>query len=63
MLILDLDETLIHCEDSRMSSEDLEFEIPIDESFEKVYVSIKPYALSFLKKAKKNFEIIIFTAS
>lgn len=31
--------------------------------FEYVYISLRPYALSFLKKAKKNFQIIAFTAS
>jgi len=29
----------------------------------KAYVSIRPYAISFLKKACKHFEIIAFTAS
>ena len=30
VLVLDLDETLIHCEKTRMSSEDLETDILID---------------------------------
>lgn len=28
-----------------------------------MYISLRPYALSFLKKCKKYFEIIAFTAS
>ena len=46
-----------------MSEEDLEIKIPIENGHEKVYISLRPYALSFLKKCKKNFEIIAFTAS
>lgn len=30
---------------------------------EKGYVSIRPYALSFLKRASQHFEVICFTAS
>jgi TFIIF-interacting CTD phosphatase-like protein len=29
----------------------------------KAYISIRPYAISFLKRARKYFEIIAFTAS
>ena len=46
-----------------MSEEDLEIKIPIENGHETVYISLRPYALSFLKKCKKNFEIIAFTAS
>jgi len=30
---------------------------------EKGFISIRPYALSFLKKMSKIYEIIVFTAS
>ena len=56
VLVLDLDETLFHCEEHRMSEEDFEVDIPSDNgTTEKVYVRIRPYALSFLKKAAKHF--------
>lgn len=58
--MLDLDETLVHCQTDRAGLGELEVEI---EEGEKGYVSIRPYALSFLKKMSKLFEIIIFTAS
>lgn len=63
VLVLDMDETLIHCEETRMSQDDIEIDIPIENNFQKAYVSIRPYAISFLKKASKYFEIIVFTAS
>lgn len=64
VLVLDLDETLFHCEEHRVNEDDFEVDIPNDnEPSDKAYVSIRPYALSFLKKAAKTFEIIAFTAS
>lgn len=64
VLVLDLDETLFHCEETRNSPDDIEIEIPIEDGlFEKAYVSLRPYAISFLKRCKKHFEIIAFTAS
>jgi len=62
-LVLDMDETLIHCSLERKSSDDIEITIDIEEPMDKAYVSIRPYAISFLKRARKHFEIIAFTAS
>lgn len=61
--MIDLDETLFHSELERNSPDDIEIGIEMDESVEKVYISIRPYAISFLKRARKHFEIIAFTAS
>jgi TFIIF-interacting CTD phosphatase-like protein len=63
VLVIDLDETLIHSEESRMSAEDIEVEIPMEDGTERAFVSIRPYAISFLKRARKYFEIVAFTAS
>ena len=62
-MVIDLDETLIHCEDTRKSSDDLEIITYGSYGKEKNYISVRPYAISFLKKAAKKFEIIAFTAS
>jgi TFIIF-interacting CTD phosphatase-like protein len=64
-LIIDLDETLIHCDYEPIGFDDLEISISLDEdsSTTKSYLSIRPYALSFLKTMAQYYEIIAFTAS
>jgi len=47
----------------RINPDDIEIELEVDGFMVKAYVSIRPYAISFLKRAKKYFEIIAFTAS
>ena len=46
-----------------MSEDDLEVDIPCEEGFEKAYIAIRPFAISFLKRANRHFEVIAFTAS
>lgn len=63
-LILDLDETLIHCfEKSEGVVCDLELTISIDGFPFEVGINIRPYAISFLRRMKKRWEIVVFTAS
>lgn len=63
-LILDLDETLIHCVENLDNSEpDMTVKIDVDGLPIKIGINIRPYALTFLKKMATKFEIIIFTAS
>ncbi|XP_031472923.1 uncharacterized protein LOC116245596 [Nymphaea colorata] len=62
-LILDLDETLIHCFERGESNPDLKLTISIDGFPFEVGINIRPYAISFLKRMKKRWEIIVFTAS
>jgi TFIIF-interacting CTD phosphatase-like protein len=62
-LVIDLDETLFHCSEERNNPEDIEISLAYDETVEKAYISIRPYAISFLKRMKKHFEIVAFTAS
>jgi CTD small phosphatase-like protein 2 len=68
-LLLDLDETLIHCftqEEFDISPHvpDLNLQItgPDDEK-NTISISIRPYAYEFLQEMSKIFEIAIFTAS
>jgi CTD small phosphatase-like protein 2 len=55
-LVLDLDETLIHCEEEQNDHSDIEVPIEIDHGeTAKAYISIRPYAISFLKRMAKHF--------
>jgi len=65
-LVLDLDETLIHCVDNYESECDLRLSIRLEKDDNRTHqfgINIRPYALTFLKKMSKKFEIVIFTAS
>jgi CTD small phosphatase-like protein 2 len=62
-LVIDLDETLFHCSEERNNPEDIEITLSFDDTHEKGYVSIRPYAISFLKRMRKHYEIVAFTAS
>ena len=63
-LILDLDETLIHC--SQDSKAPADMKIPIQVSDEKIVEAglyIRPHSDKFLKEMSKIYEIVIFTSS
>lgn len=63
-LILDLDETLVHCTENLKKAFD--FKTPIRFTGGEIIdfgVSIRPNAVNFLKLLSKFFEIVIFTAS
>jgi CTD small phosphatase-like protein 2 len=63
-LLIDIDETLIHCQQDASQPYDIALPVELDSGDKVVaYVSIRPYAISFLKKMAKCFEIITFTAS
>jgi len=63
-LIFDLDETLIHCNDSPIKRSDVKLPIrfPHGETIE-AGINVRPYALDILKELSQHFEIIVFTAS
>ena len=65
-MILDMDETLIHCVDD-IDKDNPDYVIPIyfaDED-EPVHagINVRPYLYECLQEASKYFQIIIFTAS
>lgn len=54
-LVLDLDETLFHCSEVKNSDDDMEINLSYDDTIEKAYVAIRPFAISFLKRVGKHF--------
>lgn len=63
MLVLDLDETLIHTTFNKPSNYDFETEITFNGKTTKVY-SVKRFGLdAFLFEMSQLYEIIVFTAS
>ncbi|OQR87185.1 nuclear LIM factor interactor-interacting protein hyphal form [Achlya hypogyna] len=62
-LVLDLDETLVHCSVDDMADADLKF--PIDYNGTEYMVSVKkrPFMTEFLAQVSEWFEVVVFTAS
>lgn len=61
---MDIDETLLHCEEDPSKPYDLVLPIEVENgSTAQAYITIRPYAISFLKRMSKHYEIIAFTAS
>ncbi|CAD8110098.1 unnamed protein product [Paramecium sonneborni] len=63
-IVFDLDETLIHCNESIQIQGDvvLPIKFPSGEIIE-ASINIRPYAQQILKTLNKHFELIVFTAS
>eukprot|EP00824_Muranothrix_gubernata_P004590 TRINITY_DN1583_c0_g1_i1.p1 TRINITY_DN1583_c0_g1~~TRINITY_DN1583_c0_g1_i1.p1 ORF type:complete len:457 (+),score=77.49 TRINITY_DN1583_c0_g1_i1:73-1443(+) len=62
-LVLDLDETLVHCSTDPLPRADLVFPVHFGGTDYQVYVKKRPSFDVFLEKTSKMFEIIVFTAS
>uniref|UniRef100_A0A7S3FTU1 FCP1 homology domain-containing protein n=1 Tax=Strombidium rassoulzadegani TaxID=1082188 RepID=A0A7S3FTU1_9SPIT len=66
LLIFDMDETLIHCvDDIEQQNPEVILEIDFSDDEETVYagINLRPYIIECLEEAKKNFHVIVFTAS
>ena len=63
-VVFDLDETLIHCNDSTDEKCDvvLAIKFPTGEIID-AGINIRPYAKKLLQTLNKHFEVIVFTAS
>mmetsp|Transcript_16281 Transcript_16281/g.16213 ORF Transcript_16281/g.16213 Transcript_16281/m.16213 type:complete len:230 (+) Transcript_16281:182-871(+) len=62
-IILDLDETLIHCS-KYIDKNDIIIKIKLPNgTIERLGLKIRPFAREFLHEINKNFEVFVFTAS
>eukprot|EP00586_Coscinodiscus_wailesii_P005404 CAMPEP_0172486414 /NCGR_PEP_ID=MMETSP1066-20121228/14993_1 /TAXON_ID=671091 /ORGANISM="Coscinodiscus wailesii, Strain CCMP2513" /LENGTH=389 /DNA_ID=CAMNT_0013252359 /DNA_START=60 /DNA_END=1229 /DNA_ORIENTATION=- len=62
-LILDLDETLVHCTVEPTPNSDLIFPVTFNNISYQVHVKKRPHLESFLRAIKGKFEVVVFTAS
>ena len=59
-LVLDLDETLVHCYLDEPDDYDISFPINDGEEY-RVYLSFRPYVFHFLDTMSRYFELIVYT--
>jgi CTD small phosphatase-like protein 2 len=62
-LVLDLDETLVHCTVDAIENPDLIFPVTFNGTLYQVHVRKRPYLDYFLESVSKTYELVVFTAS
>ena len=64
-LVLDLDETLVHCttELGQAQGSEFCFDVSYQKQIFKVYVKVRPFMYDFLREMCKYYRVVVFTAS
>jgi CTD small phosphatase-like protein 2 len=62
-LVLDLDETLVHCSTASLIPHDVQFPVSFNGSVYTVSGRFRPHYLGFLQAVAEKFEVVVFTAS
>jgi len=63
-LILDIDETMIHCLEDESQRPDVIIKIPIEnDEFADAGINIRPHLYDCLRQANENYQVVTFTAS
>jgi NLI interacting factor-like phosphatase len=62
-LVLDLDETLVHCTVDPVPDADLQFPVQFHGTTYQVHVRLRPCLQQFLEKVYQQYEVVVFTAS
>lgn len=62
-LVLDLDETLVHCSVEPLEQYEMTFQVNFNSVMYDVYVRLRPHLREFLEQVSQWFEVTVFTAS